>query len=125
MMKMYQKIAATLTARINCIESNNKEWIDNHENTLSELEKLLPSGSGFDSGTKINLDKSTGEKIILETSYHHMDEYGSYIGWTDHIITVTPSLQFGFNLKVSGRDIRDTRDYIGETFQYVLDSEAK
>jgi hypothetical protein len=117
MLKHYQAIASKLDAMDNCRKAGNDEWLEKHEQDIMDIVKNeFPSGSGFDSGTKLNWDKSTPEKLVFETSFHHMDEGGCYDGWTDHTITVTPSLQFGFNLKVSGRDRNDIKDYIHEIF---------
>ena len=122
-MKVYQKIASAIDARLNCQEKDNAEWFDRWSDTLEELEHELPWGSGFDSGTTINLEKSRVDRIVLDTGYHHMDEWGMYCGWSDHSVIVTPSLHLGYNLRVTGRNVRDIKDYIGDTFAHMLDSD--
>lgn len=123
--KLYQILAAKIDARRNSIKSGNAEWESNHENAIRNLTDELPHGSGIDGENEIDLDKSTGEKIIIHTSFHHMDEYGGYDGWTDHTLTVTPSLQFGFNLKISGRNRNDIKDYLYECFAEDLNREVE
>jgi len=124
--RLYRHIASAVQARKTCIERGNTEWIGRWEERLSDLEAELPSGSGFDSGTEIDLDRSTPERLVLTTSFHHMNEHGYYDGWTDHSIVVTPSLVFEFNLRITGRERYrggDWKDYCHETFQHVLGQE--
>jgi hypothetical protein len=82
----------------------------------------MPSGSGVDIGTKLDLGESTSDKLVFSASFHHMDEHGGYDGWTDHKIIVTPSLQFGFNLKITGRDRNQIKDYLSDIFHTALTS---
>jgi hypothetical protein len=79
----------------------------------------LPSGSGFDNGTTLDLDASRLDRLIFATAFHHMDDNGSYCGWTEHRVVVSPSF-VGIELKVTGRDKRGIKDYIGEVFADML-----
>jgi len=118
---LYRTIAQLLMARENCRRSNNGEWLERHTDTLRRIAKdCLPSGSGIDSGTTIDLDKSTADRIVLQTSFHHMNDGGMYDGWTEHTITVRPSLAFGCELTISGRDRNEIKDYLGELYTCVL-----
>jgi hypothetical protein len=117
MNKIYQEIASKLNSMENCRKSGNDAWLMQHKQDIIRIvENEMPSGSGFDKGTQLNWDKSTPEKLVFETSFHHMNEDGMYDGWTAHTITVKPSLQFGFNLKVSGPNLNDIKSYIHEMF---------
>src|SRR5215469_16388627 len=90
---LYSELSTLIQARKNCQQSNNTEWFDRHSGTIQKLCKQhLPSGSGFDSGTKFDLDASRADKLVFHTSFHHMNESGMYDGWTEHTVTVTPSL---------------------------------
>ncbi len=122
-MKLYQKLASTLAAIENCKRSNNAVWQEKHEATLADLMAEMPSGSGFDNGTTLS-DQSTFEKLIFETAFHHMAESGVYDGWSEHIVTVTGSLLYGFVIKISGRDRNGIKDYIGEVFENVLSADV-
>lgn len=122
-MKVYQRIAGTLQAIENCKQANNREWIERHQETLDKILQSFPHGSGFDSGTKLD-DKSTPEKLIFNSDFHHMDDNGFYCGWSEHQIIVTPSLAFGFNLRITGRNMRDIKDYIAECFEECLNAES-
>ena len=76
----------------------------------------LPSGSGFDAGTTVDLDKSTPNKIVLNTSFHHPDDNGGYDGWTVHVVTIRPDFVHGVDVQVSGRNKHDVKSFISETF---------
>lgn len=122
-MQVYQRIALLLAAIDNCKRSGNSEWQDKHETALQSLIETLPSGGGFDNGTKLD-DSSLSEKLIFQTAFHHMDDNGGYCGWSDHTVIVTGSLLYGFAIKVSGRNVRDIKEYIGECFSSALSSES-
>jgi hypothetical protein len=83
----------------------------------------MPHGSGFDNGTELDTKTSAREKLIFATSFHHMDDNGSYDGWTEHTVTVRPSLVHGFGLTVSGRNVRGIKDHIAEAFESALSTE--
>ena len=123
-MKTYQRIAHLITAQANCRKSDNAEWLNRHSDTLENLlHDTAPSGAGFNCGTKLS-DESTGEKLIFETEFQHMDEHGGYNGWTAHRITVKPSLLFGFSLSVSGRNKNQIKEYIHDVFSTWLEEET-
>lgn len=124
---VYQVMANRLIAWHNCQKSQNMHKtlrifnLHKHEDRLDELvREYLPSGSGFDKGTKLNYDRSTPDKLVFETSFHHMDTHGVYDGWTEHVVVVRPSLAHGFVVDVTGRDRNDVKTYIVETFNHVL-----
>lgn len=86
--------------------------------------ELLPSGSGFDAGTTLDETKSNGDKLVFNTSFHHMNAAGMYTEWTEHTVTVTPSLMFGRRIAVSGKDKNGIKAYIENTFGEALDRET-
>lgn len=120
-MKVYQKIAMKLAAIENCRKSDNIEWEARHQEALDELVKEhMPSGSGFDSGTTLDDERSTSERLVFNTSFHHMSEHGYYTLWTDHAVIVTPSLVHGFDVRITGRDHNDIKECIGDAFADAL-----
>lgn len=122
---LYSELALAIEARKNCEASNNQEWFKKWTARINELVDLLPSGSGIDSGTKMDLDASHGEKIVLYTSFHHMSDGGYYDGWTEHTIVVTPSFTSKVNLRISGRDRNDIKDYLHGVYFDALTSEVE
>lgn len=122
--KLYQHFARKLSAIANCKAHGNKEdWIDRHTDAIAQLSDLLPSGSGFDRGTTLLQPESNPERLVFSADFHHMDDGGYYCGWTEHTVIVTPSLAFGFTLKVTGRDKRNIKEYITDIFHHVLSGE--
>jgi hypothetical protein len=123
---LYQILANSLQAMRNCQETNNIEWRDRHEDTIIKLvERYLPSGSGFDNGTKFDFDRSNPNRLVFTTSFHHMNENGYYDGWTEHTVIITPSLVSGFESRITGRDRNEIKDYIGETFHHALGQDVE
>ncbi len=119
--KIYEEIAAITDARKRCIENNNIEWISKHEDRLKEIENnYLPYGSGIDNGCIIDLDKSTGEKIIINTSYHHMNDVGMYDGWTEHKVIIIASLIHGITIRITGSNRHDIKTYLYDLFYHSL-----
>jgi hypothetical protein len=124
MRKLYERLASLVTARQNCIKSGNAEWRLKHtERALELVKEHMPSGVGFDCGTKLDLDKSTGERLVFETSFHHMDDNGYYDGWTDHVVRVLPAFG-GIDMTISGRNRNEIKDYIHEAFHCCLTIEV-
>ena len=78
------------------------------------LADLLPNDA------KLDLDASHADKLVFELSFHHMNENGFWDGWTDHTVVVTPSLQHAFNLRISGRNRDDIKDFLHEEFDHML-----
>lgn len=118
---LYSELSGLIQARINCQKNDNLEWRKKHEDRIEFLvREHMPHGSGFDSGTTIDLSLSHADKLVFpSTAYHHMNDGGYYDGWTVHTVTVTPSFT-GFHLRVSGTNRNDIKEYIGESFQIAL-----
>lgn len=122
--KLYAKLASLLVANHNCLSSGNIEWAERHACEIDRIvKKHFPSGSGFDSGTSFDFSASRADKLVFNTSFHHMNDAGYYDGWTEHSVTVRPSLAFGCTLKISGRDRNQIKDYIADCFSAALNEE--
>jgi sulfite reductase beta subunit-like hemoprotein len=104
--KMYQELASLVDAIANCQERNNTEWAKRHEARAYYLIKNYgPSGSGIDSGTSLKLSECKPDRLVLFTEFHHMDENGTYDGWTQHRVTVTPVWRMGSILNSQDRTV--------------------
>jgi len=114
-------LARKFGAYKNCEENGNTEWLNRHAETIVELvDKYLPHGSGFDRGTNLEFAASKPNRLVFYTEFHHMNDFGGYCGWSYHNVVVTPDLQSGFNLRVTGQDRRHIKEYIAETFYECL-----
>lgn len=120
---LIQQIARTISAIENCKKTGNKDWQEKHEVFFDNLMQYLPSGGGFDSGITLDQEKTAQEKIVFNANFHHMNQDGYYDGWTEHQVIITPSLVFGFLVKVTGRNKRDIKDYIADCFYSAPSSE--
>ena len=119
---LYSELASTVDAMHTCESKPEQygEWANKHAETISALVRdHMPSGSGFDTGTSLDCIESHAEKLVFTTSFHHMNDGGYYDGWTEHTITVTPSFS-GFNLRISGRNRNDIKNYIHDAFSCAL-----
>jgi len=122
---LYRELASLVAARANCRKSNNGEWLDKHTESLWYLaNNYLPSGSGIDCGTKIDLDASTPNRLVFTFSFHHMNDVGMYDGWTEHALIVTPSLTSGIDLRITGKDRNQVKDYLYEVYHHALTQEV-
>lgn len=113
-------IASKLQAAENC----RNDSTDKYNAHISDIEHFLrvhaPHGSGIDSDVRIDLSKSRENRIVLDVSFHHMNIDGYYTCWSDHQVVVTPSLVHGFNIRVTGKNINDIKEYLSDVFQYFL-----
>ena len=120
-----QRIAETVDAFHTCEKNDNEEWRERHFETLQELEReALPRGSGIDNGVRIDIQASTMDFVTLRTSFHHMNEHGYYVGWSEHTIVVTPAFR-GVNLRITGRNRNEIKDYLHEVFEHALTREIE
>jgi hypothetical protein len=119
---LYVVIASAISARKRCEgDKSHKKWYERWTTRLNWIAaNRLPHGSGVDNGTTIDIDRSTEDRIILYTAYHHMNETGMYDGWTEHSIIITPSLVCRFHIRITGRDRNDIKNYLTELFSCAL-----
>lgn len=129
--KIYQEIATLVDAYKRCLETGN-QYADTHIERLLKIEReYLPHGSGIDSGCGIDMQKSSGEKVVITFGYHFMDDNGMYAGWDEYRLTVKPSLVFGINMRIVciDRSSEDryrnyTKEYFYQLFDYALNQEV-
>lgn len=118
---LIQAIMTTHEAIENCKRSGNSEWQVKHGIVLKHLFTMLPSGSGIDSGTKV--EEISSERVKLSCGFHHMNEVGSYNGWTEHSIRVTPGWN-GPLITIRGPNRNDILAYLHEVYDVCLTSEV-
>lgn len=120
---LFRELASIIDAYNRCRKDGN-EFATKHAESINQLIGFLPSGSGIDNGLHIDIDASSGERLVFRFSFHHMAENGMYDGWTEHVLTVKPSLQFGFVLHISGRNRNDVKEYLCDIFQHAFSSKV-
>lgn len=120
--KLIARIYRILQAKEDCKNTNNIEWLNNHEFSLFEIERNnLPHGSGIDSGCTIDREFKEN-KVILNVPFHNMDEFGGYCGWSEFKIICKPEFD-GISLKIIGKDKYYVKDYLYDLFYEILQKE--
>ena len=123
---LYCLVARTFGAWLRCQDDANPnvDWKIKHEERIVQLcKEHLPSGSGFDCGTEFDFDRSKVDRLVFVTQYHHMSGTGYYEGWSTHCVICVPSLQFGFDLRITGQDRDGFKEYANDVFQHALSEE--
>jgi hypothetical protein len=124
--KIFQSIAQSFVAMENCRRLGNDEWFETHRGNILELcRNKMPSGSGFDDGTSFDFSASKPNKLVFITSFHHMTNDGFYDGWTSHTVTVVPAFSSDIDMRISGKDHNDIKDYIADVFRDALREETE
>ena len=122
---LLNEIASACDAMRRCDQQENNSFSIVWRDFLDHIEKdLLPSGSGIDSGTTIDRERSGLDRVVFHTSFHHMNEHGYYDGWTFHRVTFETLFGIRWDITVSGRDRNGIKDYLAEVFASCLDSEV-
>ena len=114
--RFYSELAQAIQWYNDTTDGKRDDWNQKAEEKIRELEKQLPYGSGFDNGSKVNLEQSKTQRIVIDTAFHHMNENGYYDGWTEHQVIVTPCLKYGYSLRITGRNRNQVKDYIFDMF---------
>jgi hypothetical protein len=114
-------IAMVVSAIKNCQKTGNTEWEQSHTKKLKSLvSEYLPHGSGLDGIVEVDIEKSSENKVVINIEYHHMDEMGGYDGWTNHSLTCTPSFIHGVDIRITGKDRNQLKEYLVDLFSEHL-----
>lgn len=119
---LYKKLSAALQAQKNCLEHKNPTWHAIWSDRVEKIMRSAPSGSGFNTGTSLEYVQEPDTELRFCTEYNHMDEAGYYDGWTTHVVKVTPRFS-GIDIKVTGKNKNDIKEYIGDVFYDWLTTE--
>lgn len=120
--RIYQALATKYASYLSWLDTNMDRANIFGDEIERPVKNKFPSGSGFDSGTTFNFEESKKDKLVFDTSFHHMNEHGFYDGMTEHKVIVTPSWH-SFDIKVTGRDRNQIKEYIADCFYSVLNEE--
>lgn len=122
---LYKELANLVIARNNCRDRVD-DWFNRHHYRIEELvREHMPSGSGIDSGVQFDFDRSTGDKLVFNSSFHYMNDNGYYCGWIDFTVTVTPSLSSDFDINIRGKFAKayGLKDYLYDVFNNALETQ--
>lgn len=121
---LYQHIAARLYQAMGTESTPVDIEMRNADEIARLCREFMPSGSGFDNGTTLDLDEcKPGKRMTFNTAFHHINENGYYDGWTHHKVIVEADFS-GFTVKVTGRNKRDIKDYIVDVFRTTLNQQV-
>jgi hypothetical protein len=116
--RIYSELGNKYIAYLNCVRTKNTIWEERWKEEIEKIVNTIQIGSGIDAGITFNFNKSKPYKLVLDSSFHQMDEMGGYDRWIDFSIIVTPSWNT-FDIVISGRFPKKyemTRDYLTEYF---------
>lgn len=54
------------------------------------------------------------------SAYHFMNDAGMYDGWEDYKLIVTPSLTGDFDMRITGKNKGDIKEYLYDAFRSAL-----
>ncbi len=122
-MYWYNKFYRTCNSIETLMGKGNIELANRYEDTLKELVNMLPHGSGIDDEYTYSVSKN---KIVLSNAYHVMSENGYYVGWVHFNVVITPSLAFGYDLKITGNFGKNQhlKDYLYDVYNEALSQEV-
>jgi len=126
MKPLYKVLTNDINAYKNCSQIQNP-WMEKWRDNISyHEENYLPHGSGI-GNCKVDIDKSSSNKVVIFSDYHVMNENGFYDGYIDFSVTIKPSLLFDFALKINGKfgKHQDIKDYLYDTFDQDLRREIE
>jgi hypothetical protein len=111
-MKLYQKIAKVLS---------QKNWAKRAKE-LSLLQELLPNGNGIreHEGLAVILLESTKKRIVIETTYWPPHDSYETTRRTVHQLVITPSFEGEINIRVTGKNENNVKEYLQDIFREAL-----
>lgn len=121
--KLYTKLARIIEwQKRNAGNNVPAEIAERQDCAFDEIMDSAPSGSGIDCGTKFISYKNG--KLKFQADFHHMNDGGFYDGWTEHVVTVSPCLAYGYEIKISGRDRNQIKDYLHDVYHHWLNADV-
>ena len=121
---VYQKLSKSFNGYLNCEAlpvERSKFKAKHKDDIVSIIDKYFPSGSGIDNGNKFDFS-SKRDKLVINSSFHVMDENGFYCGWIDYTVTVKACLMHGFSIDIKGKfgKRQEIKDILYDLYSYAL-----
>ena len=114
-MKLYKEIARVLGQKNKSLNVIEKE--------LTLLKELLPNGNviglqrhNLSTVSCIISLKSTHKRIVIDTAYWHP----IIRQWTEHQVVITPSFEGEINIRITGKNEGDIKEYLWDIFREAL-----
>jgi hypothetical protein len=121
--KAIEIIASHFDASLRCEAKHDLMMRDDHRERIDQIcSEVMPHGSGLD-GNEIKLDTARSKRnrlVFINADFHHMDQYGGYDGWSSHEVIVTPSLAHGFEIRITGSNRDQIKDYLSDLIYDAL-----
>lgn len=107
-----QKInVSKFTRHIVALRQVKPDYKQPHEDAIEAYLQLLPYGSGIDAGWTFDWTKSSAYSLHFAFEYHHMED-GSYTGWTKHQLIISPCMEQGYKLRITGKNKSGVKEYL-------------
>ena len=119
---LYQHLARELARYERCSQGNPTIAAHIPPRIIALVFEHMPSGAGIDNGTEFSFGLSKPNRLVFTFGYHHMNSMGSYAGWTEHMAVVTPSLEWGYDLRITGKDRNGIKDHLYEIFRAAVNT---
>lgn len=111
--KMEQKLYTALAQLVSADRQKNDS--STMQRIVEYVERYMPIGGGIEN-TRLVLAKSTESVLVFSCSFHHMNRNGFYDGYTYHEIKVSSSLTNEINIRITGKDRYDIKEYLDQIF---------
>ena len=115
-LKFYQELAKVVNGYH---MTDSTEIKANQEKLIHELEVFLPVKEFFIE-RKVDIQRSTGQRLVLLVRYKHQPEYKCHNSTTGHQVIITPCLMHGFLIRVTGPDRRGAKEKIERCFSNFM-----
>ena len=128
---LYRVLAVHVKTRLKSLRDFQSTGRDDgefnrHSNAIDKIINSSPCVSA-EFAIDIRYDLSHADKIVFEVAYNHADPNSDppeSPDWTEHIVTVRPSLIDGFNLRVAGFNRNGVRQTIERCFDRWMRQEV-
>jgi hypothetical protein len=114
--KKYVSLGIAFNALLNC-SNGNTIWHEKWSDAITQIIDSLPHCSGVDGKTEFNFNESKPDKLVIDSSYHCMNENGFYDGMYNFRVVLKPDWQ-NFKLEIKTNMPKKYKD---STIEYLTD----
>ncbi|MFY7937382.1 MAG: hypothetical protein ACOVOQ_08395 [Flavobacterium sp.] len=121
-MKLYKEIARVLGQKNKSLNVIEKELTLFKEVLPIRLNPVIKDGNRIEAGCVISL-KSTKKRIVIDTLYWHTNDSDETSRCTAHQVVITPSFEDEINIRITGKNEDNVKEYLHNIFRESLMSE--